>query len=714
MTIGPASQGEARAAPSGPRPARRDAAPSCRPPRVELAAPGVEIKPGATVELKGKIVRKGTFDGPVTVKINGLPAGLKAEPVDRRRRLPSTSSSRSSPTPRPPRPRPEPRSPWRSRSRRRITRFRPTPLAVKVLPLEVESRTDGDHGSHWERCPMSRPLARADCDPPGSRVFAIVLVVAARSADDPKSQAEKKARRGPRRPARRRRRRRGDAERQAAAAAEATRPRRPRPSHGAGASEAGRRRPGEARQLHAGRRADPGRELHRLPQPAQVGEQVRDDDLRPARQGGPAGRGHHARAGQARREQPGRADPARRPAADAVQAGPAPRRRRSRSSSAGSRRGPSTTATRPARTGRSSCARRSRSRSPRPIPSTVPITALEFSRDGSAIAASGYHEITFWKTADGTLDRRLTGLAERIYDIAYSPDGKWMATASGDPGVFGVAKLWLAEPGGGGKPVRDLVETQDVVFSVAFSPDSKKIATAGADRTIRIFEVETGKLLTQIEDHADWIFAVAFSPDGKRLASASRDKTVQGLRRREERVARHLPRPRPAGLHRLVHARRQERSRPAAKTTGSGSGTPTTTARRSARSAASAARSSSSGIRPTARPCSPAAPTRRSTSSTPTGRRCASLQGHNDWIYSAGDLARRQDRRLGELGRRGPALEPRRRQADPQLHRRAGLQARGDHEGRSPLILGGSTLNVERKRVQKIGLTTKYTKYTKE
>ena len=38
-------------------------------------------KPGATVEIKGKIVRKGGFDGPVTVKINGLPAGLKADPV---------------------------------------------------------------------------------------------------------------------------------------------------------------------------------------------------------------------------------------------------------------------------------------------------------------------------------------------------------------------------------------------------------------------------------------------------------------------------------------------------------------------------------------------------------------------------------------------------------------------------------------------------------
>jgi hypothetical protein len=51
------------------------------PATAELAAPTLEIKPGTTVELKGKIVRKGSFNGPVTIKINGLPAGLKAEPV---------------------------------------------------------------------------------------------------------------------------------------------------------------------------------------------------------------------------------------------------------------------------------------------------------------------------------------------------------------------------------------------------------------------------------------------------------------------------------------------------------------------------------------------------------------------------------------------------------------------------------------------------------
>jgi hypothetical protein len=52
------------------------------PPAVlELSAPAIEIKQGATVELKGRIVRKGAFAGGVTVKINGLPAGLRAEPV---------------------------------------------------------------------------------------------------------------------------------------------------------------------------------------------------------------------------------------------------------------------------------------------------------------------------------------------------------------------------------------------------------------------------------------------------------------------------------------------------------------------------------------------------------------------------------------------------------------------------------------------------------
>ncbi len=52
-----------------------------RPAALELSAPAIEIKAGATVEVKGRVVRKGTFNEPVTVRVNGLPAGLKADPV---------------------------------------------------------------------------------------------------------------------------------------------------------------------------------------------------------------------------------------------------------------------------------------------------------------------------------------------------------------------------------------------------------------------------------------------------------------------------------------------------------------------------------------------------------------------------------------------------------------------------------------------------------
>jgi hypothetical protein len=52
-----------------------------RPAAVELAAPAIEIKPGASTEVKGKIVRKGSFNEPVTVRLNGLPTGLKADAV---------------------------------------------------------------------------------------------------------------------------------------------------------------------------------------------------------------------------------------------------------------------------------------------------------------------------------------------------------------------------------------------------------------------------------------------------------------------------------------------------------------------------------------------------------------------------------------------------------------------------------------------------------
>src|ERR1700712_5041387 len=99
-------------------------------------------------------------------------------------------------------------------------------------------------------------------------------------------------------------------------------------------------------------------------------------------------------------------------------------------------------------------------------------------------------------------------------------------------------RLWRVAPGDL-EPPRELMEGPDVFLALAFSPDSKLVAVGGADRAVRIWDVETGRLVTAIEDHADWVLGLAFSPDGKKIATASRDRTskVFDVRTKESLVA---------------------------------------------------------------------------------------------------------------------------------------------------------------------------------
>ncbi len=159
---------------------------------------------------------------------------------------------------------------------------------------------------------------------------------------------------------------------------------------------------------------------------------------------------------------------------------------------------------------------------PEAYPVPVPVTAMAFNHDGSLLATSGYHEVVLWNAADGTVVRRITNVAERVYDIEFTKDGQTVVVAAGTPAQIGEAKLFNVADG---KLLGDLVRTDDAVFAVSLSADGKRLATAGADRTIRVFDVATQKQELAIEDHADWVMDVAWSPDGKKLASASRDKT---------------------------------------------------------------------------------------------------------------------------------------------------------------------------------------------
>ena len=64
-------------------------------------------------------------------------------------------------------------------------------------------------------------------------------------------------------------------------------------------------------------------------------------------------------------------------------------------------------------------------------------------------------------------------------------------------------------------------------MGVAFSPDGRLLATASKDKTARLWDPATGECLRTLTGHDDFVRGVAFSPDGRLLATASNDKTAR-------------------------------------------------------------------------------------------------------------------------------------------------------------------------------------------
>ncbi len=189
------------------------------------------------------------------------------------------------------------------------------------------------------------------------------------------------------------------------------------------------------------------------------------------------------------------------------------------------------------------------------------VKSLAFSPDGKRLAAAAaMDKILVWDAANGAEQPPLVHPGQSAVTVAFRPDGKlvsghfdgtmrlWNVDASVEANSVAVTSrsshtLTLSADGGAvltggadkttrlfdplsGKLLRACEGPPTQAFAVALSPDGRWVAAAGGDAKVYLFEASTGKPVAAAPGHASFVFALKFSPDGKRLYSGSGDTTV--------------------------------------------------------------------------------------------------------------------------------------------------------------------------------------------
>src|SRR5262245_53192275 len=204
------------------------------------------------------------------------------------------------------------------------------------------------------------------------------------------------------------------------------------------------------------------------------------------------------------------------------------------------------------------------------------VIGLAYRPDGQVLATGGFDKtVRLWDAAGGKPERELTGHRAPLTAVAWSADGRLLATAAGDPNPFidhsrnvrSEVKLWGPADG---RLLADLAGAPDVVQCLGFSPeggvlvagsrdghckvwdvpthakqkeepghgpggvtclawsgDGKLLATGGADQAIKLWDAATWQEQARLTGHQGRVNAVTFSPSGKVLASVGDDGTVR-------------------------------------------------------------------------------------------------------------------------------------------------------------------------------------------
>ncbi|MDB9539894.1 30S ribosomal protein S6 [Anabaenopsis arnoldii] len=148
------------------------------------------------------------------------------------------------------------------------------------------------------------------------------------------------------------------------------------------------------------------------------------------------------------------------------------------------------------------------------------VCSVAFSPDGRTLASASWRTIQLWDVATQEEIATLTRHSYGVLSVAFSPDGRTLASGSDD----GTIKLWDVATQGS---IATLTGHSGSVRSVAFSPDGRTLASGSRDETIKLWDVATQGSIATLTGHSNWVRSVAFSPDGRTLASGSDDETIK-------------------------------------------------------------------------------------------------------------------------------------------------------------------------------------------
>ncbi len=154
--------------------------------------------------------------------------------------------------------------------------------------------------------------------------------------------------------------------------------------------------------------------------------------------------------------------------------------------------------------------------------------SIAFSPDGKFLASGGDDDtVSFWDIFSGQPLKEREPLKDRernygkIYSMTFSPDGKLLATSGDD----GTARLWDIS---GQQLPKKLEELRGNVWEVVFSSDGKQLATTGEDGIVRFWDTDSGQQLPKkLEGHVGPVYSVSFSSNGKLVATSGDDGTAR-------------------------------------------------------------------------------------------------------------------------------------------------------------------------------------------